>query len=659
MRVPKCDVCGKPARGGRQIGTFYACPECIALAEQPEQTPFEKALAELPHPQMESLNVLPTSAMVPKFSDKLKQSQASAAPHMVVRAYAGTGKTFSDIVGCAWAFAPQIWPRVLERLGNITPSDEQLAIWECFKLGAGSTSSITYCAFNKKIVTEFGEKWGWLAEMLKAAQVNLTFATVNSMGNQSCYRAFGRMKVTDEHVERLLAEHMEMDLWDLRRKSPVLVSAVKELTSLCKLTLTGWTRESGFKPENVDDYELDKLASHYNIELNGRRDQVYDLVPTMLRKCLRPAGTIDFNDQNWLPVVLNLPISKSHFLMVDEGQDLPRCKQEYVIRAGDRICVVGDVFQAIYGFAGADVESIPRMTELLGADPRGVEVLKLTQTRRCGQVIVAEANLTLQQICHEYGDEYVPFTAHESNPLGVVERSTLAKYAESLQDGDMVLCRTNAPLIGQALKRIKQGKKAVVWGRDFGKGLIDFVKKAKTENVAELMEFAQLWAERETQKESRKGEPNEAKLIAIQERVDCIDVFIKDEIEVATAERRVPTASGVVEKMELVFSGKECPRCHQHFNEELDRCPRNECKTETDPATGWKVGPKLLTPKGVAYASVHKSKGAEAKKVAVLLVRGASMPHPMAKSRWERRQELHIKYVAQTRGIETLVYVTD
>jgi hypothetical protein len=45
--------------------------------------------------------------------------------------------------------------------------------------------------------------------------------------------------------------------------------------------------------------------------------------------------------------------------------------------------------------------------------------------------------------------------------------------------------------------------------------------------------------------------------------------------------------------------------------------------------------------------------------VFLLQLRGASVPHPMAKSAWEREQEQNLLYVAITRAIKELVYVTD
>ena len=62
--------------------------------------------------------------------------------------------------------------------------------------------------------------------------------------------------------------------------------------------------------------------------------------------------------------------------------------------------------------------------------------------------------------------------------------------------------------------------------------------------------------------------------------------------------------------------------------------------------------------KGIKLSSIHKAKGLEAKRVFLLEPHGATVPHPMAKTSWQREQEMNLRYVAITRAIEELVYVS-
>lgn len=609
-----------------------------------------------------------TSGLAARLAQRATERDTSH--HVVVRALAGTGKTFTQIVGVAWAFGQRIWPQIVRRMAEeinrkagrqkvdpetfqVVPSAQQQAVWDALALSAGKVTTITYCAFNKSIVTEFGEEWGWLVEMLKGVGVTLNFATVNSLGNKSVYRAFGKVDVKSGHVENLIADVLGRDVWELRgdKNMQTVLSATNELVGLCKLTLAGWTEEDGFDPANVDYDTLDQLAAHYDVELDGSRERVFTLVPQILERCLdvRRNRVVDFNDQNWIPIVLNLPIDKAGLGLADESQDFPRAKQEFIRRSCNRVICVGDENQAIYGFAGADTDSMNRMARLLNVD----ESLTLTSTRRCGKAIVRKAQ------------EVVPeFEAHESNGEGLVREARytdldkdrqpilengvrVRTYHDEVGDGDMVLCRVNAPLVGQALKFLKAGRKVVLRGRDFGGQLASFVRKINAKDPTDLMTQVETWVVVECKKENAKRNPSEARLMAISDKLECIQAFCDG----------AKTVDEVLQKIDLVFAGKVCPRCKKHFNETTDTCPEYHCKTIPNPVTGWKEGPKLLRPEGILFSSIHRAKGLESDRVFFLMPKGGECPHPMAKSAWQRQQEKHLWYIACTRAREELVLV--
>jgi superfamily I DNA/RNA helicase len=293
---------------------------------------------------------------------------------------------------------------------------------------------------------------------------------------------------------------------------------------------------------------------------------------------------------------------------VDEAQDLNRCQQQLALKAGRRLVLCGDPKQAIYGFAGADAESMNRMQKTLEATDRGCVHLPLTVTRRCGKAIVEEAR------------KIVPdFDYWEDNPDGIVssahykETKTGAddSYTGRVEDGDMILCRVNAPLVSQCFRFLKAGRKAMIQGRDVGQGLISTIKKMKAEDVGDLGAKLSDWLHVETQKENRKRNPNENKLIALQDRVDCLYCFMED----------CSMVQQVIDKIEAVFT------------DDRDSI-------------------------GIKLSSVHKAKGLEAKRVFALIPDGCHIPHPMAKSKWAIEQEWNIKYVMVTRAIEELVYVS-
>jgi superfamily I DNA/RNA helicase len=528
------------------------------------------------------------------------------APHLIVQALAGTGKTTTLIEGLK---------QLKGETSNLSPSPQQKAIWDSMLLSSDARS-ICFVAFNKSIAEE----------LKRRVPFGCQASTMHSMGNSAIFKTFGRLEVQSYRVSNIISEILEMDVREIRKHKPTVLSATEQLVGYCKQNLIGigenFTKSDPKKPnpdwdEQVDDNwqsALESLASYYEVDLNDSAQEVFDLVPQVLERC-RDVGkdrTIDFNDMIWLPIVLDLSMTKYDLLLVDEAQDLNRCQQALAKKAGDRLILVGDKHQAIYGFAGADSESMDRMEiELsrvtsvegeLGHSARGCIVLPLTVTRRCGEAIAVEA----RKIVHA-------FQAHPNNGPGLVRNLPFAgekNYTAEVRDGDMILCRVNAPLVLQCFRFIKDGRKAVIQGRDIGQGLVKTIRKIGGDTVLELVERLDDWYHKECQKEASKKFPSEAHLINLQDRYECMMCFT----EGAT------TIEKVIEKIESIFTDNKDS-----------------------------VGIKL--------SSVHRAKGLESRRVYIIQPPGASMSHPMAKVEWQKKQEMNIKYVAITRAIEELIWV--
>jgi superfamily I DNA/RNA helicase len=517
-------------------------------------------------------------------NDSLK-TQKSQASHLIVIARAGTGKTTTLVEGLK---------RVKGLETTITPSPQQAAVWKAMEQSKDARS-ICFVAFNKSIATELSQR---VPEGCDAM-------TMHSMGFRAIRKRFDNVKVNQYRVRDIIGELLGMESWELRKKKPEVLQATEKLVGLCKMNLT----DPNIGKEEVTtigicwSQALAELSSYYDVDLNGHSTEVFTLVPRVLDRCkdVDRDGCIDFNDMIWLPVVLDLTLWRYDLLLVDEAQDLNRCQQELACKAGSRLILCGDPKQAIYGFAGADSESMSRMQQRLEDTEQGCEVLPLTVTYRCGKAIVAEAQ------------KYVSdFEAHESNHDGTVCNLDFDDgYREEAEYGDMLLCRVNAPLVSECFRFLRQGRRAEIQGRDIGQGLISTVKKQKASSVPELQERLSLWLYNECEREHRNRNPSENRLIALQDRYDCLACFMEG----------MQTVDQVITRIEEVF---------------------------TDDKES--VGIKL--------SSVHKAKGLESRRVFILQPEKAGMPHPMAKTPWQQEQELNLLYVAITRAIEELVWVS-
>ena len=543
-------------------------------------------------------------------------------PHVVVLARAGTGKTTTLVEGLKLLRGQE--PR-------ITPSEQQRAVWDQIALSVNRCKFVCLTAFNVKIAEELRQR----------VPERVDVSTVHGLGMKSVRRAFGDVDVENRRArtKALLARVTGRSAQDLETTFPRITSLVDEIVSKCKMNLVGLDalRRKG---ECDWDRELDAICDRYGIEFGDRyaddreaadrlRRAVYDLVPRVLGESLNLSDKrISYDDMIWLPVALDLPSFRFDLLLVDEAQDLNRCQQALVRRIGERLILVGDDRQAIYGFAGADSESIPRMVkELGGVNPRdrseggdyrvgsetrtaGCVVLPLTVTRRCGRKIVDEAR------------KYVAdFSAHESNPEGVVRfapywRTPSGKvdeaksYLPDVRETDMILSRANAPLVANCLKLLKRGTRAHVVGREVGDGIVSLIVGMEATSVPELVTRLKEWATREKDRlAAGEDEPDQAKLDAISDRLECALAFAED----------AESVQQVVRRVDEIFTDSERP--------------------------------------GAKLSSIHKAKGLEASRV-YWLQPGGLRGRRSREADWEWQQELNLRYVAITRAIDELVIVS-
>lgn len=531
-----------------------------------------------------------STGLAAKIAQGAAKSAVHAIPHIQVKALAGTGKTTTLIGGINRVYGIET---------KLVPSPQQQAAWDAMALSPRPRSSCL-AAFNVDIVEV-------LKERIPRVQ-GCAAKTMHGLGAYAVNRAF---KITGDpseyRTDEILGELLAKNIREVRKENPTLVKAVKDLVGLVKVNLAG-----------ADQPSLDHLIRNYDVELPNNVEQVYDLVPRVLDRAKDVArdGYIDFNDMLWLPIVLDLPIFQNDLFLGDEVQDWNRAQQAFAKRAGRRLVLCGDPNQSIYGFAGADSDSMPRLLRELEA-ARGCVELPLTVTRRCGKAIVEEAK------------RYVPeFEAHESNPDGKVEEALYPMqqrvgpggkrewyeipyektYMPLVREGDMILCRANAPLVNQCFCFLKRGQRAFVQGRKIGESLLVLMEKLEPTSLADLIVKVTDWQMAEVAKEMAQRNPSENKVQALNDRAECLLAFAKG----------ASTLSDIQSKINSVFSD----------------------------ATN---GP------GIKLSSIHKSKGLEARRV--FYIQGFGRPMEMIKTEWERQQERNLAYVAITRAIEELYYV--
>lgn len=469
--------------------------------------------------------------------------------HLEIAALAGTGKTFT----------------VLEGLRRI-------------KRPAGP---VAFVAFNRSIAQELkGKVPSWVeASTFHSLMLRL-------------YRDSGvRVRVDADKMEKI-GEKVLGPRW--KRLGFVERNAILKAAGLCKNTLR-WP----------DEQSVEMLADRYDISFNGMGSgEAADILERMLDECARQRDVVDFDDMLWLPVHLNVSLPRFGLLAVDEAQDLNAVQQAALLRLADRAVFVGDEHQAIYGFRGADVESMRNLATSLGGTDRGLDVGELTLTRRCPKSHVAMARQIVPAL------EALP-----DAPEGEIEYTDYAGSLDAVQPGDLVVCRTNAPVVQMAFGLLRRGVPATIQGRDLGQGLQTLIRKlcpsSGPGSVATLLRELDRYESKEREKLMKFRRSSGSRLVALEDKCQCIRELTEG----------LDDVTGVIERIKSLF-------------EDHDGTPR----------------------KKVLLSTVHRAKGLEA--THVLVLGPEMMPHPMAQQDWERVQEQNIRYVALTRSKQKMTFAS-
>lgn len=441
-------------------------------------------------------------------------------------------------------------------------TNEQTAIFDCIEktenhliinagAGTGKTTTIVeaanrisgqkaaFLAFNKSIATE-------LAERLPTGVEAKTF---HAFGFAAIRAAGVKTRVNNFKLNNIIKELLGADYY---------IAPLKKLVSLVK----------GGLVEATSRKDILSLIDEYNINFNSDREEniAIQSIPAILTLCKTQTQHIDFDDMIWMPIVNGYPFPKYDVLFVDEAQDFNEAQREMISKCinGGRCIIVGDKNQAIYGFRGADSNSIGMFRKRLLKSQREISEFPLSISWRCPKSVVREANRYVRD-----------FNASDFAEEGAV----IVDAAFNPQRNDMVLCRYNAPLVSAFYDLISQGKSAYVLGRDMTKGLITAVQKITKNNHMGVDEFKQLFMKDYAYNYQRLLNQNkENQAMALEDKRDCIMIFVN----------KATTVGGIIEEIKRVFDGND-------------------------------VGEIMLS-------TVHKAKGLEADNVYILATE--RMPHP-------------------------------
>ena len=453
------------------------------------------------------------------------------------------------------------------------------------------SKNILLVAFNRDIVAE-------LKKRVKGVD-NVEVRTLHSLGYAMIAKSFNNHFIETDafkytsYINSNIHELASFNTYKLGRKDYIkYVENIKKYVDFARFYLCKNEKDLDFIEER---YQIEDIADEKMVAM-----KVLEWGKTEL-------DTVDYTDMIWLPNELDLKSNDFSYdwIMLDEAQDMNKAQRELVLRCfkdGTRLCAFGDKNQAIYGFSGSDPESFDKLKSL----PNTIS-LPLSICYRCAKNIV------------DFAQQLVP--SIEENEDGRNGEILYDVQVDNIKDGDMIICRNNAPLMQIYNSLIKMGKKAFIRGKDIGLNLKKLVKNTHCEKLnADLSRdgvFSKLYFNLFESVHSLMNKCNIDWNNAITSESITSKIDMINAIEVLS--EGINTANELINKIDDVFSDKK-----------LD---------------------------GIALSTIHKAKGLEANNVYIACK--SLMPSKSAKKGWEINQEHNLMYVAYTRAKDKLGFIDE
>jgi len=440
---------------------------------------------------------------------------------------------------------------------------------------------VLFAAFNKHIVNE-------LKDRLPAGT---DCFTMHSIGCKAIFNHYNTASISDNKQIRIIEPYFS----DVKPKEKWgKIYEVDKLMRLARATMTKANREEFNKL--IDTYALDIEEKNVEIAIKALRE-------LYRQNEERGTGsfTMDFMDMIE-HCVLNQDVRMPQYdyILLDEAQDFSKLDHLFIDRLvrpiKGRRFIVGDKNQAIYSFRGSD----PHSFETLINKPNTVS-LPLSISYRCAKSIVEEARKV-----------YTDIESFEGNEEGEVIKKG---KVESIEEGDMVVCRNTRPLIELFFMLVGMGKKAYVLGKDMEKGLLVMLSEFYGEDsTIDKIDQLQNHIDKIDNTLKQRGVTNpkkHLKYIAIEEKISILRLLFS----------KFTTISQVESFIMETFDDEE------------------------------RSGIKLMT--------IHKSKGLECDNVYLIeTFEGKKLiPSQYAVTKDQLTQENNLRFVATTRAKKKFVYL--
>lgn len=499
---------------------------------------------------------------------------------------------------------------------DFTPSEYQKEIFEFItkgtgnavinaKAGSGKTTTLVeamklipskekvlFVAFNKAIEQELSARL--------SGYDNVDIKTYHGLGYSLLRNNLGKnsgIRLNEYKYTTFINNNIHIlapDSYSLRKDDMRLFKAnLKQIVDYARFNLA----------ETVG--EIKEICKKYGITLVLNEPEI---VPTILSWGRNHLTEIDYTDMIWLCIERDIKTRtyKYDYIFIDEAQDSSIMQQALIkkcFKRGSRFVAIGDEFQCINAFAGADQDAFRKLQN----EPN-TKILTLPITYRCPKSVV-------RYVCDTTG---VEIEAPEDAIEGEI-RFNVNPYEP--KNNDMVLCRNTAHLVKLYMRYNRTNKKSYLKGRNIGETFKTVLQQTGQDYLSRDMitdgVFPRLY-------ERLFDMINKEIGITCMEYEDVVNTRpIMDFIDTIKALEAL--SDGIVWKDELI--------------RKIDTIFTDNDKD------------------GICLSTIHKAKGLEADNVFILCP--SLMPSKHAKKEWEKTAEANLIYVAITRAKKTLNYISE
>lgn len=469
------------------------------------------------------------------------------------------------------------------------------------KAGSGKTSTcvtaiklikpknkVMFLAFNKSIAEELSQKLKDYPNVEVRTSHGLGFAIIRK-------NVEGEVELDEFKYRRYVKSNIsELTTIDVTLTKNQLYNYIKSICALVDFARFNLAQTAE---------EVKSLAVKYDVPIFF--DEC-DVVIKVLEWGKTELNSIDYTDMVWLPVELsmNARFFQKDFIFIDECQDQSLMSIELFLKCfkrGTRFIAVGDEKQCINTFCGSSEEAFQYMKDY----PKTTQ-FDLPICYRCPKTVVELAKTLVPDI-----------KCREGVPKGdIIEKC----WTSSLQSGDMVLCRSKAPLLKVYTKLLRKGIQCYIKGQDIGTNLKKLIEEVDIEELNTNLKSDGVFVRLYDNLFEIRNKLMESKGLDYQDAT--LTNYITNSYDMIKA--LTVLAENYTTKTELL----------SHIDEIFDE-----------------------TREGVILSTIHKAKGLEADNVYILC--NSSMPSSLAKKEWEKNAEQNLIYVAYTRAKKKLGFISE